>query len=52
LIAVAIFFIGSAISGAAVSITMLIVGRAVQGLGAGGLLSLVSIVVGDLFSQR
>ena len=52
LIAVAIFIIGSAISGAAVSITMLIIGRAVQGLGAGGLLTLVSIVVGDLFFQK
>ncbi|KAJ6092093.1 MFS multidrug transporter-like protein [Penicillium canescens] len=52
LIATATFFLGSALCGAAVSITMLIVGRAIQGIGGGGLLSLVSIVVGDLFSQR
>ncbi|KAJ5698622.1 MFS multidrug transporter-like protein [Penicillium macrosclerotiorum] len=52
LIAVATFFFGSALCGAAVSISMLIVGRAIQGIGGGGLLSLVSIVVGDLFSQR
>ncbi|CAI7591596.1 unnamed protein product [Penicillium glandicola] len=52
LIAVGTFFIGSALCGAAVSIEMLIVGRAIQGIGGGGLLSLVSIVVGDLFSQR
>ncbi|KAG6995602.1 hypothetical protein G7Y79_00044g080730 [Physcia stellaris] len=52
LIVIAVFFVGSALCGAAVSITMLIVGRSVQGAAAGGLLSLVSIVVGDLFSQR
>jgi MFS family permease len=52
LIATATFFLGSALSGAAVSMSMLIVGRAVQGVGGGGLLSLVNIVVGDLFSQR
>jgi MFS family permease len=51
-IAVATFFLGSALCGAAVSITMLIVGRVIQGVGAGGLLSLVSIVIGDIFSQR
>lgn len=52
LMANAIFFFGSALSGASVNISMLIVGRAIQGAGGGGLLSLVSIVVGDLFSQR
>ncbi|XDG07301.1 hypothetical protein ABKA04_006916 [Annulohypoxylon sp. FPYF3050] len=52
LIVTATFFLGSALCGAAVSLEMLIVGRAVQGVGGGGLLSLVSIVVGDLFSQR
>lgn len=52
LIAIAIFFLGSALCGASVSIEMLIVGRAIQGTAAGGLLSLVSIVVADLFSQR
>ncbi|KAL4898272.1 major facilitator superfamily-domain-containing protein [Aspergillus ambiguus] len=52
LTAVATFFLGSALCGASVNITMLIVGRAIQGVGGGGLLALVSIVVGDLFSQR
>ncbi|KAL7623781.1 hypothetical protein AAE478_005334 [Parahypoxylon ruwenzoriense] len=52
LIVIAIFFLGSTLCGAAVSLEMLIVGRAVQGVGGGGLLSLVSIVIGDLFSQR
>lgn len=52
LIATAVFFLGSALCGAAVSLPMLLVGRSIQGVGAGGLLSLVSIVVGDLFSPR
>jgi MFS family permease len=50
--AIAMFFIGSALCGAAVSIAMLVAGRAVQGGGAGGILSLVNIIIGDLFSQR
>ncbi|KAK4184778.1 MFS multidrug transporter-like protein [Podospora australis] len=52
LIAVAIFFIGSTLAAAATSLTMLLVGRAVQGTASGGLLSLASIVVGDLYSPR
>ncbi|KAI5456919.1 MFS multidrug transporter-like protein [Mariannaea sp. PMI_226] len=52
LLAAAVFFLGSALCGAAVSISMLIVGRAVQGAGAGGLLSLTGIIIGDLFSPR
>ncbi|KAF1948583.1 MFS general substrate transporter [Byssothecium circinans] len=48
MIAVAIFFLGSALCGAAVNMTMLIIARVVQGLAAGGLLSLVSITIGDL----
>lgn len=50
--AVAVFIVGSALCGAATSIEMLIAGRALQGLGAGGLLTLVNIVIGDIFSQR
>jgi MFS family permease len=52
LTAAAIFFVGSALCGAAVSIEMLITGRAVQGLGSGGLLTLVNIIISDLFSMR
>jgi len=52
LIAVAMFFLGSALCGTAVSIEMLIVGRAVQGAAGGGLLALVNIIIGDMFSQR
>ncbi len=31
---------------------MLMVGRAIQGVGGGGSLTLVNIVIGDLFSMR
>lgn len=50
--AAAVFFLGSALCGASVSLPMLIAGRSVQGAGAGGLLSMVNIIIGDLFSQR
>lgn len=52
LMASAVFFLGCTLSGAAVGLAMLIIGRAIQGCGAGGLLTLVNIVIGDLFSQR
>ncbi|CAK7202042.1 hypothetical protein SEUCBS139899_004760 [Sporothrix eucalyptigena] len=48
----AVFLLGCALCGAANSLTMLIAGRAVQGIGAGGLLTLVNIIIGDLFSAR
>jgi MFS family permease len=47
-----IFFFGSALSAAAINIDMLVAGRAVQGLGGGGLLTLVNISISDLFSMR
>ncbi|KAI9720042.1 MAG: hypothetical protein M1812_003169 [Candelaria pacifica] len=52
LAAAAIFFIGSLISAVSVSIVMLIAGRAVQGVGGGGLIILVNICISDLFSMR
>lgn len=52
LMAIAVFFIGSALSAAAVSMAMLIAGRAVQGLGGGGLVNLSLVVIADLFSMR
>ncbi|OBT64647.1 hypothetical protein VE03_05838 [Pseudogymnoascus sp. 23342-1-I1] len=52
LIVSAIFFLGSALSAAAININMLIAGRVVQGLGGGGLLTLVNISISDLFSMR
>ena len=52
LIAIGTFFAGSVLSATAVSMGMLIAGRAVQGLGGGGLLTLSIIVIADLFSLR
>ncbi|EGP88126.1 putative major facilitator superfamily transporter [Zymoseptoria tritici IPO323] len=44
-----IFLVGSLVAALAYSIGMLIAARAVQGIGAGGLVILVNIVIGDLF---
>ena len=52
LIAIGTFFVGSTLSATSVSMKMLIAGRAVQGLGGGGLLTLSNIVISDLFSLR
>ena len=49
LIGVGVFLLGSALSGAAQTINQLIAFRALQGLGAGMGISLVFIVVGDIF---
>ncbi|MBO9341944.1 MAG: MFS transporter [Roseiflexus sp.] len=48
--AMAIFLIGSALCGLAATMPQLIAFRTVQGIGAGGLLPLVFIIIGDLFS--
>ncbi len=50
--AVAIFLAGSVLSGLSRSMTELIVFRTIQGLGAGGLMPLAQIMVGDLLSPR
>ncbi len=50
--AIVIFLIGSALSGLAHSMTMLIAFRAVQGLGAGGLMVGVIATIGDMVSPR
>ncbi|KAF2860518.1 putative major facilitator superfamily transporter [Piedraia hortae CBS 480.64] len=52
LLANAIFLLGSALAGWSSSIGMLITARAIQGIGGGGLVILVNIVIGDLFSLR
>ncbi|KAL0942766.1 MFS drug [Colletotrichum truncatum] len=46
------FMVGSLVGALAGSLTMLVAGRAVQGLGGGGLTALVNIIIGDLFSPR
>ncbi|KAI0178575.1 MFS general substrate transporter [Hypoxylon sp. FL1284] len=52
LAAVAIFWIGSLICALSINIGMLIAARAIQGVGGGGIVVLVNICVGDLFSMR
>ncbi|KIW09521.1 uncharacterized protein PV09_00397 [Verruconis gallopava] len=52
MLANAIFIAGSLISALSNSLCTLIAGRAVQGLGGGGIVILVNICVGDLFSLR
>jgi MFS family permease len=52
LLANAVFLAGSLISALSKNLEMLIAGRAVQGLGGGGIVILVNICVGDLFSIR
>ena len=50
--ALALFLVSSAACGAAQDITMLIVARVIQGVAAGGLMSLAMAGVGDLVSPR
>lgn len=50
MVAMAIFLGGSALSGQAQTMGELIAFRALQGLGAGGLLPLAFIIIGDMFS--
>ncbi|MDE3130730.1 MAG: MFS transporter [Acidobacteriota bacterium] len=51
-VAIVIFLIGSALSGLASSMSELIAFRAIQGLGAGGLIPLAQAAIGDLYSPR
>ncbi|KAJ6586307.1 MFS general substrate transporter [Mycena vulgaris] len=52
LLFVLMFAAGSAICGAAHSMTVLVVGRAIQGVGGGGTQSLVNIIIADLVPLR
>lgn len=52
LVANTIFLVGSVICAVSVDATMLVAGRAVQGLGGGGVTVLVYVCVSDLFSIR
>jgi EmrB/QacA subfamily drug resistance transporter len=47
---IVIFLIGSMISGAATSMTMLIASRALQGLGAGAIIPLSMTIIGELYT--
>lgn len=50
--AIIVFTLGSALCGAAQNIGWLIAARTVQGIGAGGITSLVFILIGDLVGTR
>jgi EmrB/QacA subfamily drug resistance transporter len=50
--AISVFLVGSALSGISQNMTQLILFRGLQGLGAGGIIPLALIVIGDLFSPR
>src|SRR3954470_21232382 len=50
--AIVVFLAGSALSGAAQSLGELIGFRALQGLGAGGLMTLAMAIVGDIIAPR
>ena len=50
--AIVIFLLGSFLAGAAASMEQLIIFRAIQGLGAGGLMALTFVIVGDIVSPR
>lgn len=52
LISVLLFAIGSAVSGSANSMGVLIFGRAIQGIGGGGVNVMIQVVVGDLVPLR
>jgi MFS family permease len=49
LVSVMIFGIGSVVVASATDVTVLLVGRAIQGFGAGGIFPVASAVVGDVF---
>ena len=50
--AIVTFLIGSFAAGAATSMNQLIIFRALQGLGAGGLMALTFVIIGDILSPR
>jgi EmrB/QacA subfamily drug resistance transporter len=52
LFAMGLFLLGSALSGQAGSMTELIIFRAIQGLGAGGVQPLAFIMIGEMFSLK
>ncbi|KAG0009726.1 hypothetical protein BGZ81_003217 [Podila clonocystis] len=52
LFAITVFLIGSALCGAAQNMIMMIVARGIAGVGAGGIMSMVMIIITDLVSLR
>lgn len=51
-LSIVVFMIGSVVAGLAVNMPMLILGRTIQGIGAGGLFSLSMAILGDILSPR
>src|SRR4029078_1812183 len=51
-LAIALFLLGTLVSGISSSMTQLIIFRAIQGLGAGGLIPLGMTIIGDTFSLQ
>src|SRR5690554_2652768 len=51
-LAIIIFLVGSIVSGAAQNMTMLIIFRAVQGIGGGGLMAIAFAIIGDVIPPR
>ena len=49
---IVVFLIGSFLAGASTSMEQLIATRALQGLGAGGLMGLTFVIIGDIVSPR
>jgi MFS family permease len=52
LAAILVFLIGSLVSASALNLPMLIVGRALQGIGSGGLTSLPMAILGDIAAPK
>ncbi len=52
MVSIVVFLVGSALCGLAQGMTQLIVFRAIQGLGAGGLITLAQTTIGDVVSPR
>lgn len=50
--AIVVFLLGSILCGISQSINQLVIARALQGLGAGGLISLVLAIIGDIVPPR
>lgn len=51
-IGIIIFLVGSAICGFAISMEMLIIGRFIQGLGAGAVQPIATTIVGDIYTKE